>query len=73
MSALGQKQTLRLARSMSALPPKADIGRETSRDGLVGDTRRSEKPAIAYCCGYVKVKDSENSSHQAGTPVSLST
>jgi hypothetical protein len=25
MSALGQKQTLRLARLMSALPPKADI------------------------------------------------
>src|SRR5215831_15719753 len=26
MSALGQKQTLRWARPMSALPPKADIG-----------------------------------------------
>ena len=26
MSALGQKQTLRLEISMSALPPKADIG-----------------------------------------------
>src|SRR5262249_48681925 len=26
MSALGQKQTLQLIRSMSALPPKADIG-----------------------------------------------
>jgi hypothetical protein len=27
MSAMGQKQTLRLAHSMSALPPKADIVR----------------------------------------------
>ena len=27
MSALGQKRTLRYVRAMSALPPKADIGR----------------------------------------------
>jgi hypothetical protein len=32
MSALGQKQTLKRLRRMSALPPKADIG--------IGDIRR---------------------------------
>jgi hypothetical protein len=31
MSALGQKQTSRLVRAMSALPPKADMGTQ-SRD-----------------------------------------
>jgi len=30
MSALGQKQTSRLVRTMSALPPKADIGTPSS-------------------------------------------
>jgi hypothetical protein len=35
MSALGQKQTSRLARAMSALPLKADIGCSMSVKGLV--------------------------------------
>ena len=33
MSAMGQKQTLRGVRPMSALPPKADIGMECAPDG----------------------------------------
>ena len=42
MSALGQKQTFRSVRAMSALPPKADIGthprnvRFVPKDGVIG-------------------------------------
>ena len=41
MSALGQKQTLRAEISMSALPPKADIG------GVSSDVRFVPKADIA--------------------------
>jgi hypothetical protein len=39
MSALGQKQTLQHVRTMSALPPKADIGTDTV---LRGDAASGE-------------------------------
>ena len=40
MSALGQKQTLKGARIMSALPPKADIGTQ-SRNVRLGQKQTS--------------------------------
>ena len=43
MSALGQKQTLRHVRLMSALPPKADIGQARLARPLSANKRRSSR------------------------------
>ena len=48
MSALGQKQTSRLVRAMSALPPKADIGTQPRDVRFVpkADISRCGRPAL---------------------------
>ena len=49
MSALGQKRTLRSARGMSALPPKADIGTQPR------DVRFVPKADIALTCRKIRL------------------
>jgi hypothetical protein len=51
MSALGQKQTLRRAQLMSALPPKADIAERSARACFVPRSGRARQ-VIRFRCEH---------------------
>ena len=54
MSVMGQKQTLRYFRSMSAFPPKADIGRAPGGGFLLGSL-----PALIFHFAAIETHSSD--------------